>query len=498
MGLLECFQPMSTPVALRCSLCGGVLAPNEVREASACPRCGGIYKLDDSHEGNHKTPSGAGRRFPFAKKIYRALPKGLRVFISPVTYYFYGLLNSLKPQVWSVTGVVQGSQLPISVCLFTAKDQSRSYFSKLIFGPSARTRYLGRTWVWNTQKVPKAASDSSLVFSEIDAPYLKLLRGGCGIIIPAWVFGEAELPRSLRERQRQSAKDTLRKIRQHSLEFEISHDQRHFDDFYDNMYVAYIKQRHGGSAYVVPRKRVQKSFDKGDLLLVKKQGEYIAGIIITYEGSCACLLWLGVRDGNWDYVRDGAIVASYEFSLRHAEEKGCRKVKLYRSRAFLQDGPLRFKRKLSQRIVEPDHNKFLLRILSDSHATRAFLENTPFMFERFGELHGAVFVNGDTPLTLQALREINKEHFHAGMSKLVVFQFSPLTMAGESGFAAALSPELSANNSTDPSDSLRYKQLPRADWTDMIWGLGCTGIGQAVAVYPQDEDRTARLQAKEE
>lgn len=66
------------------------------------------------------------------------------------------------------------------------------------------------------------------------------------------------------------ARSALRKIRQHSLEFEITHDQRHFDDFYDNMYLPHIKLRYGDSALVVPRKRFQENFDKGELLLIKK------------------------------------------------------------------------------------------------------------------------------------------------------------------------------------------------------------------------------------
>lgn len=72
-----------------------------------------------------------------------------------------------------------------------------------------------------------------------------------------------------------------------------------------------------------------------------------------------------------------------------------------------------FKRTFAQRIVGVAPHKFLLHILSDTQATRAFLEDTPFIFERFGQFHGAVFASGEMPLTLDVLREINKQHFHA-------------------------------------------------------------------------------------
>jgi len=476
---------MSTSDASQCSTCGGLQTPNEAG-VSACPRCETSHRTSDSDQDNRGTAGVAGRLLSFCKAVYQSLPKPLRVWVSPATFYFHGLLSSIRPQVWSIRGDVRGSQLPISVCLYSTTAQFRSFAGELIFGASFRSNYLGKAWVWNTQKVPKGASGFAMVLSETDAPFLSLLRAASGVVIPAWVYGEAALPRSHREKQRMSSKDRQRKIRQHSLEFEITHDQRLFDDFYDNMLVPHAKQRFGEGVHVCPRIDAQADFDKGELLLVRRQGEYISGLLVTYEGPYICLRWLGVRDGNKEYVQAGAIAASFEFALRHAEEKGCRKVKFYRSRAFLEDGALRFKRTLSQRIVSADHHKFLVRIESDSPATRAFLENSPFLFERFGELHGSVFVNGGAPLTVAALRKINKEHFHPGMSQLVVFQFSAEITKGEDRAASVPTPELAANQSADPDDPLRYKQLSNAEWTDLIQGLGCTGIGQAFTIYPPE------------
>jgi hypothetical protein len=467
-------------------VCGAELTPNEALEISACPHCEGARGLDDSEDENRGNAGAIGRLLSFCKAVYGALPKSLRAYVSPATFYFYGLLNSIRPKVWRIEGEGCGSSMTISVCLYATTAQFRSFAGELIFGTSFRSSDLGRTWVWNTQRVPKGASAFALIMSETDKPFLRLLLAGCGVLIPAWVNGEAALPRSHREKQRMSAKNRYRKIREHSLEFEITHDQRLFDDFYDNMHVPHAKQRFGDSLHMCPRIDAQADFDKGELLLVRRRGEYISGLLITYEGECICLRWLGVRDGNREYVEAGAIAACFEFALRHAEEKGCRTARFYRSRAFLQDGVLRFKRTLSQRIVEADHHKFLLRILSDSVATRAFLENSPFIFERFDKLHGAVFLSSDTPLTIAMLRRVNKEHFHPGMSQLVVFQFSREMTSSEGWAASVPTPELAENQSTDSDDPLRYRQLSNAEWTDLIWGLGFGGIRQAVAIYPRE------------
>jgi hypothetical protein len=453
---------------------------------------------DGPLKGNHINPLDAVIPVSLARRIYRSLPQRLRDIVTPVAYYFYDLLNILRPQVWSMTGEMKGCQESISVCLYSTTAQYRDYICRLFFGQAWRARCLGRTWLWNMQKAPKAASDASLVFSDLDARYLKVLPTECGILIPSWVYGESKLPRGRKEKRSLSAQNTLRKIRQHSLEFEFTHDQRHFDDFYDNMYVPYIELRYGDSAYVTPKKKVQESFDKGELLVIKKKGESIAGELITYEDSCAGLTWLGVRDGNWEYVRDGALAACYEFSFRRAEEKGCHKMNLGKTRPFLRDGLLQFKRTWSQRLLGAVSHKFLLRVVSDSPATRSFLENNPFIFERFGDLKGAVFVNGEMPLTIQKLREIRKEHFYAGMSELIVFQLSPCKTAEENGFAPNTFTEFSVHDAADPSDTIRLKQLNRAEWTDLIKGLGFAGIDHAIAIYPTNENGEALPRAQDE
>lgn len=481
---VKCFHLMTTPITLQCPNCGGVLASNELQEMPVCPRCGVIEKTGDAHQENQKTPRDAFRHFAFAIKMYLALPRPLRALVSPIGYFFYALLNDLRPEAWKLDGEMPGSNLPISVCLYSTNVQTRSYISNLIFGPSCRSQYLGRTWVWKTHALSKAASGSGLLINEIDKPYLTLLRAGSGVVIPSWVCGQVDLTRWLKERKGKRNREVLRLIRQNSLQGEITHDQRHFDDFYDNMYVVYIKKRYGDTAFIVPRSRMQASFDKGELLLVKKNGEPISGQMITYKGSCASLTWLGVRDGKWEYVKQGTQVASYEFSFHRAEERGCRKLDLAKSRPFLRDGLLQFKRALKQNIVGVVPHKFLLRILSDSPATRAFLENTPFIFERFGKLHGAVFVKSDMPLTRELPRETYKEHFHAGLSQLVVFQFSPLTASADGGFAQNPTPDLSIINAMYPSDPLQFKLLSRAEWTELLCGIGSVAIGQAIAIYP--------------
>jgi hypothetical protein len=164
-------------------------------------------------------------------------------------------------------------------------------------------------------------------------------------------------------------------------------------------------------------------FRYSDLLLVKKKEEYIGGMIIEYENKCPTLFSLGVRDGNPDYLKDGTVAALYYFSSLYLEEKGFLKMKSGYSRAFLNDGVLRLKRKWGQRILHSEPSGFALKVLSDTSATKSFLCNNPFIFQNNEHLCGAVFIDKDGPLLPEDYKQINKKYFNQGLSKLFLYEF---------------------------------------------------------------------------
>jgi hypothetical protein len=65
-----------------------------------------------------------------------------------------------------------------------------------------------------------------------------------------------------------------------------------------------------------------------------------------------------------------------------------------------------------------------------------------------------------------------------------VFQLSSSKMVKECGSTPNLLTEFSVIQSADPLDPLRFKQLSRAEWMDLIKGLGFVEIEQAIAIYP--------------
>ncbi len=372
-----------------------------------------------------------------AKKLYRALPARFRVFANPVASW-YDKLRPLRPEVWRVSGEEKNTHLPLEVCLYVVTKQYKSYLIDLIFGSSFREQFLGRAWLWSALKeVPRGSTGSSAVFAEVHQFHLKYLKLKRGVIIPAWITGEAPLEPDPTTMRRKSVRSDARKIETNRLECEVTHDPKCFEDFYFNMYIPHLKKTYGHAAFVLSLEKLSYRFENGDLLLIKKQDEPIGGLLLTYEQGSPHIRHVGVRDGNRQFVQEGAIAAAYEHAFRHLREKGYTKVRLGRSRAFLRDGVLQFKKKRSQAIVGISTHKFVLQVLSDTDATWALLEHNPFMFEEGDNVSGAVFVSGRTPLTAKLLGQIYDRYFHVGLSRLVVFVSSDSNEAQVNGLLSS-------------------------------------------------------------
>ena len=128
------------------------------------------------------------------------------------------------------------------------------------------------------------------------------------------------------------------------------------------------------------------------LLLVTRQGQPVAGNLISYAEAEPLLVVSGVRDGDRRALRDGVGGAIYHLSFRHLTEQGFTRVGLGKSRAFLRDGVLRYKKKLGMKLVGTSEGYFYLRVPHDTEASRAFLKDNPLILDDSGGLHGVVFV----------------------------------------------------------------------------------------------------------
>jgi hypothetical protein len=361
--------------------------------------------------------------FVYAKTIYRTLPPFIRLVLWPVEK-IYWLLIVLRVEFW----IIQGNEITSKqkLCIFYAgTEKNRHFLTKLAFDSSFNEEYIGKVWLWNIPKMIKEeVHDDSILITEVPMAFHKLFNKRNYLYIPSWVDGEVDAFLPIKS---DSVQTDLRRIKKNKLSFEVTNDLNQFHNFYYNMHLPYITKAFGNKAVILNYDFMKSEFGKhglyNDLLLIKKEQEYIAGMLMGYSKKGIYLHPLGVKDGDFDYVKDGAIGALFYFPLIYSKEKGYKKVNFGLTRAFLKDGVFQFKKKRGMQIIGASNKIFALKPLSMSPAVKGFFLNNPFLYIDEIGFNGAVFIDNDQSLSEGDLERIYKDYYLPGISKLFIYRF---------------------------------------------------------------------------
>jgi len=360
------------------------------------------------------------------KKIYHKIPTCFRWLFWPVKLAFR-FTDISRLDLWIMSGEEITSHQKLSI-IYAGAEIDRNYFTKMAYDNTFSENYLGKVWIWKIFKaVKEKGHNCSLMVLAADKLLWRFLAKRAYFNIPFWVSSSVNIPlaSSLLTKSRRIKSD-IRKIKNRKLSFEVTRDRGQFDNFYYNMYRPYISAAHGNLAIFVEHDHMKEKYKNSELLLIKKGDEYIAGVLLVYRKKQAHPAYIGVKDGNFDYVKDGAIAAIFHFLIRLFKEKGYKEVDLGLSRAFLKDGVLRYKKKWGgSRITYSSLTRgiYLVEPLTNTAGLKAFLINNPFVFMDQGKINGAIFVDGDHSFSREELEEIYSEYYFNGMSKLSIYQF---------------------------------------------------------------------------
>jgi hypothetical protein len=339
-----------------------------------------------------------------------------------------------------INGLEARSTLPLSM-LCGMKGPEQSYLHDLAFRDEPQAEgvaILPLKTILGEPPVATMHGCSLIVLSSAEFKLSSVRRSGTWFMIPVWVRGTIALPLAPQILRGNSLTDDLRRLKKNQFEYEVTRDPARLDDFYHQLYVPYIRKAHGNAAHIQSYDEAcRHSFD-WELLLVRKKngGQDLAGITILYEPARPRLVTIGIRSDGEDYVQQGVAGALYHFSFRHLAARGFAEVSTGGSRAFLRDGVLNYKKKMGQALTSTSWNSIALKVTALTPATKSFLQSNPFIHEAGGKLFAAFFT--DSPLTPESLRKFDKEFYHPGLERLVVYSFRP----DETLHADALPPDL--------------------------------------------------------
>lgn len=296
----------------------------------------------------------------------------------------------LRKEVWLLETADENSKIKDTV-LFIGRVPDRHYFSKLFF-KNYTHRMIGNYWVWQVL-FPDRNIFKNCTFSIIQTTWSlsKLITSKKIFCIPTLVSGSVDLSSDfdLYLKKNKNAHNNLRKVKKSNFAIEISSDPALFDEFYYKMFQPYIYERYGESSLDISYDRLKSQFlDNCEILFVVKESLRIAGTMICYNNSKTVLYELGVRNGDFRWVKQGAISALYFHAINYCRSKGIKKISLGGSRPFFSDGVLTYKMRNWNMKIDDYSRKFyfLFRKHKSSTFAQDFLCKNHFISLKKGKM----------------------------------------------------------------------------------------------------------------
>jgi hypothetical protein len=225
-------------------------------------------------------------------------------------------------------------------------------------------------------------------------------------------------------RKRSKVRD-VRKMEKLGLTYRVVHSVEAVDDFYDNMYVPFARERFGQFALIDSRKNIRNAAALGGLLQVLLADRVLGAGVVSRVDDCAFFTWLGLPEGVDPEIADVVRGALYYFTMKHAHELGCSDLHVGYTAPLVEGGIYQYKRKWGAGVVDDWLlDEILLRPLNFTAGVRACLANQPVIVRQAGELHGKVLLDG--PVAREKLEYIAERYSAPGMSSLKVFTTEPI------------------------------------------------------------------------
>ncbi len=325
-----------------------------------------------------------------------------------------------------IDGRERHTQQPISV-LFSGSKLNKSYFEKLIFGESCTESKYIKVWKNKSMQYISDANrhhDLAIIMSD-EIPGIKFHETDI-FMLPNWVGGEWNLLNQAKTRRhREKLNDDKRRVRKQNYKYRVTRKPEEFERFYNTMHKPYIKRVFNDHAFLMTSEEMNETLAKCELFYVTKNDQDIAGGILVYDENKRVRGWsLGVKDGETQWVKDGAIVALLHLQKKYLLEKGYSNFHLGAVRPFLKDGALTFKKNRGLSIVDHTANGFLLIPLRDCVGVRGFLQNNPFIYLEKSSLKGAVFISEDNKITTKELEQIYHNLYLPGLECLDLYKLA--------------------------------------------------------------------------
>lgn len=376
--------------------------------------------------------------FTYFKKIafrlYSAIiPSSLDIKLVPIKgiikYRLFIRMLDLQLSKYYVEGKEKHSGEKLSI-LYYGDKINFVYFSTLLFSETTNEKCLGKIGIKRIKKELKNLPyEADLVLIKTDRSYSGFLQKKGFITIPEWSDTWLEISDGLEDvikRFKKSAKEDIIKIKKKNYTYEISKDIDKLSFFYNELYLPFISERYGQLA--LPKtmnlnfNEIKSLFikDKGVLLLVKKDKEYIAGVVLVTYGKVASPIYMGIRT-DIDFLSDDVGSTIYYFSIIWAIKNGYELMRFGDVRPFLNDGLFQYKRKWGMRLTKNIYRYGVVGLRAynlNSKAVISFFKSNPFIYISKNKQKGFLYFN--EKLLAQDIQNIINKSTLEGLEEIII------------------------------------------------------------------------------
>ena len=336
--------------------------------------------------------------------------------------------------ITTIRGSIRGCGKPILV-LYVGRRWNYDFLVDLMLEEHEIVSQANVTLFTARSRSRSLAADADIEIVDVCWPYVgRFNREGGYLEFTDWLNMTLSLKQDWKSTIRSFRKTTrnndLRLIRRNQYRFEVTNDPEIIDAFYDDMYVSSASRRHGTASIIAPKKHVLKRARQGKLLQVYRGDEVVIAGVIYPEADVLYFLWQGSPPQFQERAPEGSASALYYFGIRYAFDNDISAVDFAGTRAFLDFGDFRFKRKWGARVDDAfSPNSVLMRPLNNQANTVSFCEQFPVIACCDDGLE-AVIVRRDDTVDSDTLRRLDKHYNCDGLARTVLILVSDPAHAG--------------------------------------------------------------------
>jgi len=302
---------------------------------------------------------------------------------------------------WTVIFVGTRESSLKKICrLFFEAEFVREKLEKIsIFKLSAETRK------WQAEGV-------DLIVCELGCLFPKRPRAAINFTISTLVNQVIPIPKKLETalsgRKLAGIRRIVNRAKRLGFNYRFSQSLADFDNFHYNMYLPFIKSRHGDLATITPYEVQRRWFAKGGLLLVTQDGRPVAGALCCIGDQTCYSIELGLLGACPKLFQQGVTTILNWYKIIWAHELGASRYNMGGTCAWCSDPVFTYKRRWGARVEERKRIYATLTFLASqlSIPLQNHLNKLGFISELDGKFY-RVFLDNDIGCGTQT--DVSKE-----------------------------------------------------------------------------------------